>query len=338
MADSLLDRVTAGKLSPVYILHSEHPLLVDRAVAAIRDAAVPENARGFNYDVVEAKGASAQRILAAAQTLPMMAERRMLLVRDLAAMSSAELAKMVPYLGSPNPSTVLVGVTSKLDKRVKFYAAAKKAKALHELSAPRDLTGWLASEAKERGIKAEREACRRLVDVVGSDMSRLALALEQLSLFTDGRRIAADDVDELVADTRERSVFELTDALGAGSRADALAAVASLCEQRQSAIGVVVMVGRFMRQLALCRVASAQRLSKGEAAKLVGAPPFVIDKMKRQAQRYDDDGLARAALHIAAADRSLKGHDSTVKVLGRALGERVILDRLVSDLIALGER
>lgn len=337
MADDVLAQVASGKLAPVYILSSEQPLLVDRAVSAIRDATVPPALRGFNFDVIEARGATAQRILATAQTLPMMAQRRMVLVRDLAAMQAAELNKLADYLDSPNPSTVLVGVASKIDKRVKFYVAAKKAKALHELEAPKDVTPWIRAEAKARKVPIAPQACSRLADVIGKDLARLALALDQLALYVGDRAITAEDVDDLVADTRERSVFELTDAIGAANLTVALGSVASLCEQRQSAIGVVVMIARFVRQLAMCHVANAQRLSDSEAAQLVGVPPFRLSKIMGQARRYDEPGLARAAVKLAEADRSLKGMDDTIKILGRQLGERVVLDRLVTEIITLGQ-
>lgn len=335
MAD-VFEGLAPDDLAPVYVLGSEHPLLLERAVSAIRDAAVPPEARGFNYDVIDAKGAPAQRILAAAQTLPMMARRRMVLVRDLAVMQAAELNKLAAYLDAPNPSTVLVGVTSKIDKRVKFYAAAQKKKLLHELSPPKDVTPWVEREARARGIPVAPGTCKRLTDVVGKDLSRLTLALEQLSLYAGDRAVTAEDVDDLVADTRERSVFELTDALGRGDLAGALSAVAALCDQRQSAIGVVVMVARFMRQLALCQVAMSRRMPKNEAARLVGVPPFVVQKIMQQARRYDEASLARAADRLARADRGLKGQDDTIKVLGRQLGERVVLDRLVTELVELG--
>ena len=98
--------------------------------------------RGWNYDVIEGK-ATASRIAAAANTLPMMGERRMVLVRDLATLGAEELGKLVEYLDSPSPSTVLVALTSKLDKRLKFYSAAAKKKWLHVLEAPRHPAPWI---------------------------------------------------------------------------------------------------------------------------------------------------------------------------------------------------
>ncbi len=332
----LFDDVASGNLAPVYVLVSEHPLLLTRALTAVRDAAVPEASRGFNYDVFEGRGTAAGPVLSAAETLPMMAKLRMVVIRDVAAMAAAELAQLVPYLDRPNPSTVLVGVAAKVDKRLKFFSVAKKKRFLHQLDAPRALGPWIRKEAAARGARMSGRACDRLADVVGKDLSRIALAIDQLALFSGDRAIEADDVDELIADTRERSVFELTDAIGEGNRERALAAVASLCEQRQSAIGVVVMLARHMRQLAMCRVAMAERKPKSALPGFVGAPPFIVDKLMAQARRYDDQALATALGRLHDADRGLKGMDWSVRTLGRDLGERVLLERLVSDLVDLG--
>jgi DNA polymerase-3 subunit delta len=332
----LFDDVASGNLGPVYVLISEHPLLLTRALSALRDAAVPEAARGFNYDVFEGRGGAAGPIMAAAETLPMMAKLRMVVIRDLAAMAASELASLVPYLERPNPSTVLVGVAGKVDKRLKFFAVAKKKRFLHQLDPPRAIGPWIRKEATSRGARMSPRACDRLAEVVGKDLSRIALAIDQLSLYAGDRTIETDDVDELIADTRERSVFELTDAIGEGNLPRAMAAVASLCEQRQSAIGVVVMLARHMRQLAMCHVAIAEQKPKSALPGFVGAPPFVVDKLMAQARRYDARALAAALGRLHDADRGLKGMDWSVRTLGRDLGEQVVLERLVSELVGLG--
>src|SRR4051794_32431881 len=98
--DELLDEIQAGRLDPIYVLHSEHPILIERVVAAIRDVAVPPAARGFNYDVVEGKP-TGTRIVSLAQTLPMMAQRRMIFVRDLGAMPADDAEPLLAYLAKP---------------------------------------------------------------------------------------------------------------------------------------------------------------------------------------------------------------------------------------------
>ncbi len=332
-------------IDPFYVLHSEHPILIERAVAAIRDAAVPPATRGFNYDVIEGKPTGA-RIVALAQTLPMMAQRRMLLIRDLALLSADEAEPVLAYLAKPNPSTVIVAVTSKLDKRLKLFSTLSKKGYVHVLDAPRQLAPWVRAEAQAKNVKIDGNAISRLVDTVGADLSRLSLAVEQLGLYAGDRPVTSDDVDELVADTRERSVFELTDAIGAADRPRALAAVASLCDQRESAVGVVVMLARHIRQLSLLHAMRSQNVPRNEWAGRIGVPPFVVDKLVSQARSYSPRALATATQRLATADRALKGDitlttqtaDFTgpqLKALGRELAERVILERIVTGIVGL---
>src|SRR6185503_17100081 len=119
------------------------------------------------------------------------------------------------------------------------------------------------------GVALEPRAITRLADAVGADLSRLALVIEQLALYAGGRAVTADDVDDLVADTRERSVFELTDAVGAGDLAGALTAVSALCDQRDSALGVIAMLARHLRQLG---VVHSVKGNKHAAASALGLP------------------------------------------------------------------
>lgn len=353
--DELLTEVRAGRLAPLYVFHSEHPVLIERVVAAIRDVAVPPAARGFNYDVVEGK-TSAAKIVALAQTLPMLAQRRMIYVRDLTGIPADEAEPLLAYLARPNPSTVIVAVASKVDKRIKLFGQLSRKGFLHALEAPRQLPPWVRAEAQSLGVKMDPAAITRLVEAVGPDLSRLALAVEQLGLYVLGpgpsgagggkRAVTSDDVDDLIADTRERSVFELTDAIGAADRARALAAVGSLVDQRESAVGVIVMLARHIRQLSLVHVLRTSATPRGEWGARLGVPPFIVDKVVAQARTYSPGALAAATRRLAEADRALKGDQTLttdlhaftgpqLKVMGKDLGERVILERTVDEIVQL---
>jgi DNA polymerase-3 subunit delta len=249
---------------------------------------------------------------------------------------------------------VIVGVATKLDKRIKLYAQLSRKGYLHVLEAPRQLAPWVRAEAKRQGVQLDGPALNRLVDAVGNDLSRLALTVEQLGLYAGPRPVTSDDVDELVADTRERTVFELTDAIGAADRPRALAAVASLCDQRESAVGVVVMLARHVRQLALVYTLRETNVPRSSWAPMLGVPPFVVDKLIAQSRSYSPGALAAATQRLANADRALKGDitlTSTVtgasggasggftgpqiKALGRELAERIILERVVDGIVQL---
>lgn len=322
--------IAAGEIAPVYVL-SGADLLVARVVAALTEAVVTPATRAFNLDLLEAKGAGPTAILNAARTLPMMGKRRLVVVRDTETLAADGLAQLAAYLDAPSPDSVVVFTCGKVDGRLKFFATAKKKGVLHDLAVPRQLGAWIAAEAKRHKANLPGDAARRLEEVVGRDLSRLASAIEQLALYAgEGKAITVDDVDALVADTSEKTVFQLSDAVGQGDRAGALRAVAKLVEQRESAVGVTMMLARHVRQLALYKELAAAGAPPGEIARVVGAPPFVIDRsLAPQSRRFTPAALARAVQLLAKADRDLKG---PVK---QALGERIVLERLVGELVRL---
>ena len=279
------------------MLHSEHPILIERAVAAIRDAVVPPAARGFNYDVVEGKPTGA-RIVALAQTLPMMAQRR----HGATSAISRRWPPTTPSRCSrtshkPNPSTVVVASRSKLDKRLKLFATLSQEglRARARGAAPARAVGARRGQARGREHRRPRRS-RRLVETVGDDLSRLALSVEQLGLYAGNRAVTSDDVDELIADTRERSVFELTDAIGAGgSRAGAARRWSRCAISSESAVGVVVMLARHVRNLSqLSRAARAGACRATSGARGSACRRSSSTSSTQQARSYTPDALARA--------------------------------------------
>jgi hypothetical protein len=90
-------------LAPVYIVSSDHPVLVDRMLATVREAAVPASMRAWNYDVIEGK-TTATRVITTCQTLPMMGTHRMVLVRDLA-VRPFRLSVTMLWIGSAHLSS-----------------------------------------------------------------------------------------------------------------------------------------------------------------------------------------------------------------------------------------
>jgi DNA polymerase III subunit delta len=321
-------QIGKGKIDPVYLLCGD-AMLAQRVVAALVDKVVTPATRAFNHDVMEGKAAGPTAILNASRTVPMMAAKRLVVVRDVDAMNSENLGELIPYLEDPSPSTVLVMLATKADGRLKFFQIAKKRGVLHEMEVPRQLAPWIREEATRHGAKMGEDAVRRLSDVAGGELGRLASAIEQLALYCDGRPITAADVDELIAETRERTVFELTDAMAQGERERALRSIGKLFDQRESSVGLAMMLARHMRQLAMVKELITTGASPRDIPRLAGVPPFAVDRLIAQARRWPPRSITLGFALLAQADRDLKG-----PVKG-ALGERIVVERLVGELIDL---
>jgi DNA polymerase-3 subunit delta len=298
-----------GEPGPLYFLHGKERFLVDRAVDLLRERVLDPRTRDFNYDLIQGKEAQAQRIIAAARTLPMMARRRLILVRDADEMKADELAGLIPYVEKPCPETCLCFVGEKADQRLKFFGAFKKHGVMLKLDPlyERELPGFVREEARARGIKLETGVAEAIVDEVGSELGPLADAVERLRVYAGERKsITPADVEAVIATTRQRSVFELADAIGSGDRARALMALASLVQARESGVRIVAMLARHVRQLFLAAALLPGRPSRIELAQALGVPPFFVDGIEAQARRLGRADLERMHDALFRADRELK--------------------------------
>jgi DNA polymerase-3 subunit delta len=303
-------RARKGSLDPVYVLVGTERLLVERAVDAVRQAVDEMGAPGFNVEIFDGKGLEAARAISAARTLPMMADKRLVLVRHVDAMTPTEQTSLADYLDDPCDTACFVMTADKLDGRAKLAKTAKKKGYLVDAKPlrGRELREFIRGEASARGHNIAPRAIETLLDAVGDDLAAIDDAMERLSLFVGaGQRIDADAVMQCVTRIRVESIWSLVDAIGLKDRRKGIAAAQSLLDDREPPLRLLAMVARQLRIVARMREALSEGLRPQEAAKRAGAPPFKAGDLTESARRFTADSLGDAFALIAETDRALKG-------------------------------
>jgi DNA polymerase-3 subunit delta len=298
-----------GEPGPLYFLHGKERYLLDRAVDLLRGRVLDPRTRDFNYELFYGKEAGAARIVQASRTLPMMAKRRLILVRDADEMKADELSGLIAYVSDPAPETCLVFVGEKVDQRLKFFTAFKKTGVLIKLDPlyERQLPDFVRGEAKARGVAFAPDAVQLVVDEIGAELGQLADAVERLAIYVGERKqVSADDVVQVVATTRQRNVFELANAVGEGDRARALTILSSMLGARESGVRIVAMLARHVRQIWITHELLQRTRDKFEIAQALGIPPFFVDDMMRQARSINDARAKQMHAALFAADKMLK--------------------------------
>jgi DNA polymerase III subunit delta len=316
-------------LRPVYALDGEERVLVDEAVAKLRDLAVPPRSRDFNYDAFTGKQSQLTKVLDVAKTLPAFAQRRMVLVQGADAMFGEDGSdQLIAYIEAPNPTTTLVLVAEKLDARTKIYKALQKAGATFRFSSPheREMPDRVRSRAKAMNVEIDDQAVRALCHAVGADLLAARQALEVLGLYAKDRTVTAADVESVVQVTKEESIFELTDAIGGRNKDKALMGLHQLIAVgRQHPLPILAMIARHFRNLVKAKAALDSGAGRDEIQRLVGIPPFAVDKILRQAKAQPLSVWTAGLEAIAETDKALKG--------GALEGHRA-MERLVLALMA----
>jgi DNA polymerase III subunit delta len=319
-------QVARGEIAPIYCLSGER-YLVDAAHAAIRAAVLAQAgaAAAFNHDAFDLKETGLVPCLTTARTLPMMAKRRLVVGKAIDQVKADLLEPLVGYVADPNPATCLVLVGDKVDVRYKAFVALRKAGFLHVFAPLRDqaLAGWLRAEARARKIELQGDAATALADLAGPELGRLSQALDQLALYTGGRAITLDDVEDLIAETRQRNVFELTKAIGAGDVPRSLGLLANMLRNREPALKIQFMLARQMRQIWRAKELTAAGAGRAEIAAAVGMSPYFLDDVLVPAKRMSRLALARAFERLYQSDQALKSS---------RVDDDLIVSRLVQSL------
>ncbi|HEY6475496.1 MAG TPA: DNA polymerase III subunit delta, partial [Polyangia bacterium] len=232
---------------------------------------------------------------------------------------------LADYLEDPNPATCLLLVADKVDVRFKAFQVLKKRGYLHVFAPLRDqaLGGWVRGEARARKLTIAPDAAEALATAAGPDLGRLSQALDLLALYAGGKGITVDDVEDLVAETRERGIFELTKAIGAGNVARALALLTNMLRNREPALRIQFMLARHLRQVWRAKELAASGAARNEIAAGVGINPYFLDDVLVPARRMSRAALERAFDRLYTADVELKSSK---------LDPEIALSRLVQTL------
>ena len=341
-----------GKLQAGYVLAGDEIFLLDRCRAAVLKAFVPDDLRDFCLSDLDLSATSIFEVLDRAQTPSLMAPFQVIFVRNVRQLYTRgakkdEFAALDRYFRSPNPQALLVFVADflripsdarrmDLDDKNR-YERLKETLGEHcgmvELArvSEEDAMRWVVATAQEQGTRLEPDAARELVDALGADMMLVASELEKLLLYATGRgRITLGDVETMVLAAKQRSLYELTDAISAHDRVRALALLEGLLNSSEAgedaAIGHLYMLARTFRQMLVILEKNVRDSRAIWQALWQGfrMPPFAADDLIRQARRYKSRrALTRALRLVARADLELRSSPPD---------KRLVLERLVYEL------
>ena len=341
-----------GKLRPGYALLGDEAFLLDRCRAAVLKAFVPDELRDFSLSDLDLASTSIFEVLDRAQTPSLMAPFQVIFVRNVRQLYTRgakkdEFAALDRYFQSPNPQALLLFVADFIripadarrmemddkNRNERLKETLGEHCGMVELArvSEEDAMRWAAATAQQAGSRLEPDAARELVDALGADMMLVASELEKLLLYASGRgKITLGDVETMVLAAKQRSLYELTDAISAHDRVRALALLQGLLNSsdagEDAAIGHLYMLARTFRQMLVILEKNVRDSRAIWQALWQGfrMPPFAADDLIRQARRYKSRReLTRALRLVARADLELRSSPPD---------KRLVLERLIYEL------
>ncbi len=306
-----------GTIPDICFLYGDESFLVERSTRLILDRAIDPSLKDFNFNVFYGNESKGIDILDAAQTLPMFAERRAVLVKRTENLSATACDALLPYILRPSPSTCLVFTGSKIDQRKKFFLELKKHAVLveHKRLYDNKLTGFIAGEAKSQGKPIDAAAADLLSFLIGNNLQELSSQIEKLVVFAGSRpRISIDDVRVIASDSKAFSVFELARFLGTQDLQNSLKSLSALFRNGEEAPMMVGTLARHFRQLWQIRELLDRKTPQAEIGREVGIAPYFLGEMILQARNFNRKRLLQLFEELCICDLASKtgGHPYTL--------------------------
>jgi DNA polymerase-3 subunit delta len=351
--DRFVSEVEGRKLRPAYVFVGDEAFFRKKCRDAILQHLVPADLREFSLFEFDLSETDLAEVLDRARTPSLMAPFQVFFVRGVKSLfargSNEEKLKAIEqYCSDPNPDAVLIFVADHISipadvRRIDLtdkerYERIREAMgrycAIVELARVEegDAVRWIQEYCFSREVKIDAEAARELVDSLGGDMMMISNELEKLILYVgEKKRIALGDVETMVLAAKQRSLYELTDAISARDRTRALEildAILSTGDGEEAAIGHLYMLAKTFRQMLVIleRNVRDQRMLWAALWQGFRVPPFAADDVIRQARRYKSKReLTRAIRLVAKADLALRSNPPS---------KRLVLEKLVLDLTA----
>jgi len=352
-ADRFVSELESRKLRPAYVFVGDEAFFRKRFRDAILQHLVPADLRDFSIFEFDLAENDLAEVLDRARTPSLMAPFQVFFVRGVKNLfgrgsNEEKLAAIEDYCKNPNPDALIVFVADHISipadvRRMEMqdkeryqriretmgqYCGIVELARVEEGEAVRWISEYCASRSVP--VKIDPDGARELVDALGGDMMMISNELEKLMLYVGAKnRIALGDVETMVLAAKQRSLYELTDAISSKDRVralDVLDAILSSGDGEEAAIGHIYMLAKTFRQMLVIleRNVRDQRMLWAALWQGFRVPPFAADDIIKQARRYKSRReLTRAIRLVAKADLALRSNP---------VSKRMVLERLVMDL------
>ncbi|HZW92080.1 MAG TPA: DNA polymerase III subunit delta [Candidatus Eremiobacteraceae bacterium] len=352
-AERFVSELESRKLRPAYVFVGDEAFFRKRFRDAILEHLVPSDLRDFSLFEFDLAENDLAEVLDRARTPSLMAPFQVFFVRGVKNLfgrgsNEEKLAAIEEYCKNPNPAALIVFVADHISipadvRRMEMqdkeryqriretmgqYCGIVELARVEEGEAVRWISEYCAS--REVPVKIDPDGARELVDALGGDMMMISNELEKLMLYVGARnRITLGDVETMVLAAKQRSLYELTDAISSKDRVRALEvldAILTSGEGEEAAIGHIYMLAKTFRQMLVIleRNVRDQRMLWAALWQGFRVPPFAADDIIKQARRYKSRrDLTRAIRLVAKADVALRSNP---------VSKRMVLERLIIEL------
>ncbi len=299
----------AGDVAPIYLFYGEEEFIINQLTEALLKSVLQPGDADFNLDVLYGNETDGATIVNIAMSYPMMAERRVVVVKQFHHLGEKDMPLLIKYAEKPSTSSCMVLTSDKFTgtnatiKKLSPYCKAIEAKTMYDNQIP----AWVKNHVKERGFSISDEAVSLLQLNVGNSLRRLVSEIDKIELKNKERKeITVPDVEQVVGITKEFNIFEFCDSVAEQNIQKSLRILDRLLELGESPIGILVLLTRHFTIIAKAKEMVLAQLRRDQISKSLRVNPYFVEKYLRQAAKYKREQLNKVFHSLLQADIYLK--------------------------------
>ncbi len=292
--------------APVYLIYGEEAYLRENYRNSLLKALVTPG-DSLNFASFSGDGADAGEIVSLAMTLPFMAERRVIYVKDSGFFKKGA-DEIADYIEEPSQETVLIFNESEINKNTRTYKIAKKCGYIAEAVRydRKKLPQWVAANFKRYDKKVSADTVNLLIERAGSDMSALDMEIKKLSSYAEGREsVEAEDVMKLVTRSPSYSVFQMINAIGDRKLNEAVGIYYDMMQEEQNVYGIFTLLSKQFRLMLEVSDLKEKRISDNDIAEMTGLSYGLVKKYSIQAGKFTRPRMIKALEECVRAPREI---------------------------------
>jgi len=313
-----------------YVIYGEDPFLVSSECEKLINSILGSEDRSMALYEPRAQDAQLSDVLDELRTLPFLAPKRVVLIKDAEPFVSAHAGALEAYLDKTSPTGVLILTQTSWDKRKRLHKKMQKIGGLIEVGKlySNQLPAYVTSYARQNhAIRLDGQTSRFLVELVGDDPGRLCREMDKLVMYVAPRKtVSVNDIESLIGHNRMFNAFDVIDAIISGKTGAAISRIRNMFQADKNAEYTVVgAFGYHFRRLFRAKGMISKGLSPQQAETKIGVR-YKQNEFLQQLNRLSLDQLGWVLSELGQIDFGMKTGQTSAPIA---------IERLVLKLFAM---
>ena len=303
----LSEEIREGNLKQVYLLCGEEAYLRRQYRDRVKKALLGDGDL-MNLNCFEGKGIVPGEVIDLAQTMPFLAERRVLVIENSGFFKRGGEA-LAEYLADPATSAYFLFVETEIDKRSRLYKAAAARGRVIECKTPDEgvLKRWVVELLAKENKRITQRDLDLFLEKTGTDMENIRWEVEKLVCYClDREAVSAQDIEAVCVRQIGSRIFDMVEAVADKKQRRAMELYYDLLTLKEPPMRILFLIARQFNLLLQVKELKNKGYDTRSIGEKVGLKGFIAGKYVSQAAKFKEAELRQALTDCVETEEAVK--------------------------------